>query len=65
MMMTKKKDTSKHQEGNKRVDNPETSDTLRDESVIKTTKEKESLIKRLITMYFKHHVIKYVIDIGT
>ena len=34
-----KEDTSKHQDGNGRVDNPETSDTLRDESVIKTTIE--------------------------
>ena len=31
-------DSSKHQDGNERVDNPETSDTLRDESVISTTK---------------------------
>ena len=38
---------------------------LRDESVIKTTKEEEALIKRLMTMNFKHHVIKYVIDIVT
>ena len=28
----------KHQDGNEHVDNPETLDTLRDESVIKTTK---------------------------
>ena len=33
-----KEDTSKHQDGNKRVGNPETSDTLRDDSVIKATK---------------------------
>ena len=34
-----KEDTSKYQDGNERVDNPETSDTLRDDSVIKTTKK--------------------------
>ena len=34
-----KEDTSKLQDGNERVDNPETSDTLCDNSVIKTTKE--------------------------
>ena len=34
-----KEDTSKYQDSNERVDNPETSDTLRDDSVIKTTKE--------------------------
>ena len=33
-----KDDTSKHQDGNKCVDNPETSYTLRGESVIKATK---------------------------
>ena len=33
-----KEDTSKHQDGNERVDNPETSDTLRYEIFIKTTK---------------------------
>ena len=31
-------DNSKHQKNNERVDNPETSDTLRNESVINTTK---------------------------
>ena len=55
----------KLQDGNKRVDNPETSNTLRDASFIKTTKEEEAFIKRLMTMNFKHHVIKYVIDIVT
>ena len=34
-----KENTSKHQDGNESVDNPETSDTSRDERVIKTTKE--------------------------
>ena len=34
-----KEHNSKHQDGNERVDNPETLYTLRDESVIKTTKE--------------------------
>ena len=33
-----KEDTSKNQDGNERVDEPETSDTLRNESVIITTK---------------------------
>ena len=36
-----KGDTLKHQDGNEPVDNTETSDTLRDESVIKTNKEEE------------------------
>ena len=36
---TYKEDTSKHQDGNEHVENPETSDTLRYESDIKTTKE--------------------------
>ena len=31
--------TSKHQDGNKRVDNPETSDNFCDENFINTTKE--------------------------
>ena len=34
-----KEDTSNYQDGNERVDNPEASDILRDDSVIKTTKE--------------------------
>ena len=34
-----KEETSKIQEGNEIVDNSETSDTLRDDSIIKTTKE--------------------------
>ena len=33
-----KVDTSKHQDGNESVDNLETLDTLRDDSIIKTTK---------------------------
>ena len=53
-----KEDTSKLQDCNERVDNPETSDHLRDESVIMTTKEKEA-------MNFKPHTIQYVIYIVT
>ena len=53
----------KHQDGNERIDNTETSDTLRDDSVIKTTKEQEAFIKRLMNMNFKHHVIQSVIHI--
>ena len=34
-----KEDTSKLQDGNERVDSPETSDNFRDDSVIKKTKE--------------------------
>ena len=60
-----KNETSKHQDGNECVDNPETSDTLRYDSVIKTTNEEEALVKRLMTMNFKHHTIQYVIDIDT
>ena len=60
-----KEDTSKNQDSNECVDNLETSDTLRDESVINTTKEEEASIKRLMTTNFKHHVIQYVIDIVT
>ena len=33
-----KEDTLKLQDGKERVDNPETSDTLRDDSAIRTTK---------------------------
>ena len=33
-----KEDTSQHQDGNKSVDNPETSDTSRNESVINPNK---------------------------
>ena len=60
-----KEDTSKHQDSNECVDNPEPLDTLRDESVIKTTKEEEALIKWLMNMNFKLHVIQYVIGIVT
>ena len=49
-----KEDTLKLQDGKERVDNPETSDTLRDDSV---------KIKRLMTMDFKHHIIQSVIDV--
>ena len=55
----------KLQDGNEHVDNNETSESLHDESVIKTTKEEKTLIKRLMTMNLKHHVIKSVIDIVT
>ena len=40
---------SQHQDSNK--------------SIINTTKEEESFIKRLMSMNFKHNVIKYAIDI--
>ena len=60
-----KDDTLKLQDGNECVDNPETSETLRDDIFIKTTKEEESLIKWLMTMNLKHHVIQYMIDIVT
>ena len=59
-----KEETSKYQDGNESVDNSETPDILRDDSIIKTTKEEEeALIKRLMTMNFKCHVIQSVIDI--
>ena len=45
-----KEETSKIQEGNESVDNSETSYTLRDDSIFKTTKEIEAFIKRLMTM---------------
>ena len=53
----------KHQDGNESVDNNETSDTLRSDSIIKPTKEEEALIKRLMTMTLKYHLIQSVIDI--
>ena len=56
-------ENSKIQEGNESVDNYETSDTFCDDSIIKTNKEKESFIQRLMTMNFKYHVIHSVIDI--
>ena len=58
-----KEETSKLQDGNESVDNSETLDTLCDDSIIKTTKEEESLIQRLMTMNFKFHVIKSVLKI--
>ena len=58
-----KEETSKIQEGKESVDNSETLDTLRDDSIIKTTKEEESLIQRLMNMNFKYNVIQSVIDI--
>ena len=50
---------------NESDDNPEISDILRNESVINTTKEEELLIKQLMAMNFKFHVIQYVVDIVT
>ena len=35
---------------------------MRDNIIIKTTKEEEALIQRLITINFKYNVIQYVID---
>ena len=58
-----KEETSKLQDGDESVDNYETSDNLRDDSIIKTTKEEEVLIQQLMTMNFKYHVIQSVIDI--
>ena len=58
-----KEETSKIQEGNESFYNYETSDALRDEIIIKTTKKIEALIQRLRTMDFKYHVIHSVIDI--
>ena len=58
-----KEEASKIQDGNESVDDSETSDTLLDDSTIKTTKEEELLIQRLMTMVFKYHVIQSVIDI--
>ena len=60
-----KEDTSQHQDGNDIVNNPETIDTSFNESVINGTKEEEALIKRFVSMNFKHHVIQYVIYIVT
>ena len=60
-----KEDNYKLQDSNERVDNPETYDTLRYESVINKTKEEEALIKRLMNMNFKQHLIQSVIDIVT
>ena len=60
-----KDETSQRQDSNEIVDNPETIDTSRNESVINTTKEEEALIKRLMSMNFKDRVMQYVIDIVT
>ena len=35
------------------------------ESLINTTKEKDALVKRLMSMNFRKNVIQYVIDIVT
>ena len=52
------------QDGNESVDISENSDTLRDDSIIKKTKEEEeALIQRLMNLNFKYHVIQSVIDI--
>ena len=48
---------------NKSVYNSETSEKLRDDSIIKTTKKIEAFIQRLMTMNFKYHVIYSVINI--
>ena len=58
-----KEETSKIEEGNESVDNYETSYTFCDDSIIKTTKKRESLIQQLRTMNFKYHVIHSVIYI--
>ena len=58
-----KEDNSKLQDGNEPVDIPETSDTLHDYIVIKTIKEEEALIKRLMTMNFKYHDIPSVVNV--
>ena len=50
-------ETSKLQDDNESADNSETWDTLRRDRIINTTKKGESLILRLMTMYFKYHVI--------
>ena len=60
-----KEDTSQYQDGNESVHNIETINTSRNESVINTTKEDEALIKRLMTINFRHHFIQNVIDIVT
>ena len=58
-----KEETSKLQDGNESVDNSETSDTLRYDHIIKTTKKIEALIQWLRTMNFKYHGINSVIYI--
>ena len=58
-----KEETSKIKESNESVDNSETSDNFRDDSIIKTTKKRKSLIQRLMTMNLKYHVIYSVTNI--
>ena len=52
-----KEETSKMKEGNESVGNYETSDIFCDDSIIKTTKKREALIQRFMTMNLKYHVI--------
>ena len=58
-----KEETSKMKEGNASVDNSETSDNLRDDSIIKTKKKRGALIQRLMKINLKYHVIHSVINI--
>ena len=60
-----KGDTQQHQYGNEIFDNTETIDTSHNECVINITKEEEALIKWLMSMNLKHHLIQYVIVIVT
>ena len=60
-----KEDTLKYQDGKESVVNPEILNTSCNESVINITKETEALIEGLMSMNFKNHVIKYVININT
>ena len=60
-----KEDTLKYQDGKESVVNPEILNTSCNESVINITKETEALIEGLMSMDFKNHVIKYVININT
>ena len=53
-----KEETSKMKEDKEIIYNYETSDSLRDDSIIKTTKKRQSLIQQLMTMNFKYHVMK-------
>ena len=50
-------------EGNESVDDSETSDNLRDDSIIKTIKKEEALMQRLMTINFKYHEIHSVINV--
>ena len=58
-----KEDTLRHQDNNESVYNPKTSYSFRGDSIIKTTKEEKSFIKRSMTINFKHYVIQSVIYI--